>query len=218
MLSRSVAFLVWALVAATCVFWGTRLMARPAGSSALVVAMDPGAPSNADVSRLLGAAPQAELVPVEAPSEISSRFRLTGVVAPQRPSEQGLALISVDGNPPRVYRVGAAIDGDLMLREVSLRTATVASSRNSNDAGSSFVLELPPLTSAATGALPQGGFIIPQFAPPVAPGAPERDPVSNFEPPRGRPRAALNRLSAFQALRSSPPAGSGPDLRHRPVR
>ena len=188
MLSRSVAFLVWALVAGTCVFWGTRLLARPVGSSALVVAMDTGAAANADVSRLLGAAPQADVVAVEAAPQISSRFRLTGVVAPKQPSEHGLALISVDGNPPRVYRVGAAIDGDLMLREVSLRTATVASARNSNDAATSFVLELPPLSAAATGELPQGGFIIPQFAPAAAPGVPGRDPVNGFEPPAaGRP-------------------------------
>ena len=164
-------------------FWGTRLLARPAGSSALVVAMDPGPMANADVSRLLGAAPQAEFAPAEAAPQISSRFRLTGVVAPQHPSEQGLALISVDGNPPRVYRVGASIDGDLMLREVSLRSATVASSRSSNDAATPFVLELPPLSAAATGALSQGGFTIPQFAPPVAPVVPDRDPASNFEPP-----------------------------------
>ncbi len=189
MLSRSVAFLVWALVAATCVFWGTRLLARPAGSSAVVVALGHDTTANADVSRLLGVAPQADSEPVEAAPEISSRFRLTGVVAPKHDSEQGLALISVDGNPPRVYRVGAAIDGDLLLREVSLRTATVASSRSSNEAGSSFVLELPPLTSAATGGLPQGGFIIPQVAPPATPAMPDRDPASGFEPPAaGRPQ------------------------------
>ncbi len=170
-------------------FWGTRLLARPAGSSALVVALEQSTTANADVSRLLGAAPQAESAPVEAAPQISSRFRLTGVVAPKHPSEQGLALISVDGNPPRVYRVGAAIDGELILREVSLRTATVASSRNSNDAGASFVLELPPLTSAATGTLPQGGITIPQLTPPAAPSVQDRDPVSGFEPPAaGRPQ------------------------------
>ena len=168
-------------------FWGTRLLARPAGSSALVVAMDTGPTSNADVSRLLGAAPPAESAPVEAAPQISSRFLLTGVMAPKHPSEQGLALISVDGASPRVYRVGAAIDGDLMLREVSLRTATVASARSSNDAATSFVLELPPLSAAATGELPQGGFIIPPFAPPVAPTVPGRDPVSGFEPPAAGP-------------------------------
>ena len=180
MLSRSVAFLVWALVAGACVFWGARLLAQPAVLTAPVVAMDGGTLANVDVSRLLGAAPQAEAVPVEAAPQISSRFRLTGVVAPQRASEQGLALISVDGNPPRVYRVGAAIDGDLMLREVSLRTATVASSLSSNDPSTSFVLELPSLAAAATGALPQGGFIIPQFIPVPEPS---RDPAIVFEPP-----------------------------------
>jgi general secretion pathway protein C len=189
MLSRSVAFLVWALVAGTAVFWGTRLLARPTVPSVPVVAMDTALTASADVSRLLGAAVQAEPVPIEAAPQVSSRFRLTGVVAPKVPSEQGLALISVDGNPPRVYRVGAAIDGDLMLRAVSLRTATVASSRDSNDAATSFVLELPALSAAATGALPQSGFTIPQLAPPAVPGVPDRDPVSNFEPPAaGRPQ------------------------------
>ena len=189
MLSRSFAFLVWALVAASCVFWGTRLLARSSASTALVVPIDHDMTANSDVSRLLGAAPQAESAPVDAAPALSSRFRLTGVVAPKHPSEQGLALISVDGNPPRVYRVGAAIDGDLMLREVSLRTATVASSRSGTDLGASFVLELPPPSAPATGALPQGGFTIPQFAPPAAPGVPERDPVSGFEPPAaGQPQ------------------------------
>ena len=180
MLSRSVAFLVWALVAGTCVFWGARLLARPTGSVAPVVAMDTGLTANADVSRLLGAAPPAELAPLEVAPQVSSRFRLTGVVAPKSGGDQGLALISVDGNPPRVYRVGAAIDGDLMLREVNLRTATVASSRSSNDPSTSFVLELPALAAASTGALPQGGFIIPQFIPAPEPG---RDPAIVLEPP-----------------------------------
>ncbi|MBY0468459.1 MAG: hypothetical protein K2Q07_05730 [Burkholderiaceae bacterium] len=188
MLSRSVAFLVWALVAGTAVFWGTRLLARPTVSSVPVVAMDSALTVNADVSRLLGAAPTAEAAPIEVAPQLSSRFRLMGVVAPQPPSEQGLALISVDGQPPRVYRVGAAIDGDLMLRAVHLRAATVASSRGSNDAATSFVLELPAISTAATGALPPAGFNSPQFAPPAAPGLPDRDPVSNFEPPAaGRP-------------------------------
>ena len=189
MLSRSVAFLVWALVAVTCVFWGTRLLARPAVSSVPVVGMDTALTASADVSRLLGTALQTEAVPIEAAPQISNRFRLTGVVAPKAPSEQGLALISVDGNPPRVYRVGAAIDGDLMLRSVNMRTATVASSRNSNDAATSFVLELPAMSAAATGTLPLGGFITPQFAPPAAPVQPEQDPVSGLEPPAaGRPQ------------------------------
>ena len=188
MLSRSVAFLVWALVAGTVVFWGTRLLARPDASSVPVVAMDMGLTAHADVSRLLGAAPMAEAAPIEAAPQLSSRFRLVGVVAPKPPSEQGLALISVDGRPSRVYRVGAAIDGDLMLRAVGLRTATLASSRSSNDPETSFVLELPAMSAAATGALPTAGFTPLQFTPPAAPGGPDRDPIGNLEPPAaGRP-------------------------------
>ena len=157
MLSRSVAFLVWALVAATAVYWGSLFMARPSDASAPVVALDVSAAAGADLSRLLGSALAPAPTAAAAPAA-SSRFRLTGVVAPQHPGDQGLALISVDGSPPRVYRVGAALDGELMLREVGLRTATVAPAGNSNDPGASFVLALPPLSAAppTTAAAPAG--------------------------------------------------------------
>lgn len=157
MLSRLVALLVWALVAASAVFWGLRLFAQAAPSAAGAVATsDPTGAAQRDLSRLLGAAAMpedAEAIEAPAPA-VSARFRLTGVMAPKRPSDQGLAVISVDGNPPRVYRVGALIDGDLVLREVSLRTATVAAARNANEPAGTFVLELPLVAAAATGVLP----------------------------------------------------------------
>ncbi|MBX9795177.1 MAG: general secretion pathway protein C [Burkholderiaceae bacterium] len=156
MVSRLFAMLVWALVAGSAVFWGLRLFAQPAPNPARALAASELTTGPGDLSRLLGAAPAAvpvDAIEVPAP-EASARFKLTGVMAPKRPSEQGLAVISVDGNPARVYRVGALIEGDWMLREVSLRTATVASARNANDAATAFVLELPLVAAAATGVLP----------------------------------------------------------------
>ncbi len=163
MVSRLFALIVWALVAGSAVFWGLRLFAQSAPVEARPVAVHDLAGVQGDLSRLLGSAPvtasaDADTAPVP---EVSARFQLTGIMAPKRPSEQGLAVIAVDGNPPRVYRVGAWIDGDWMLREVTLRTATVASATKGNEAGAAFVLEMPLVTAAATGVLPPTGFVMP---------------------------------------------------------
>ena len=166
MVSRLFALLVWALVAGTGVFWGLRLFAQPAQPPTRAVVVSDLTMARGDVSRLLGSAPSAPATEIAAAPAQSTRFRLTGVVAPKHSSEQGLAVISVDGEPPRVYRVGASIDEALMLREVSLRTATV-SSRNGPQAGGSFVLELPVAAAAATGVLPPvEPVILPEAVPP----------------------------------------------------
>jgi general secretion pathway protein C len=133
-----------------------RLFVQAAPPSSASVASSDLRPNQGDLTRLFGAAPVAppvEVIEALAP-DVSARFRLTGVMAPKRPSEQGLAVISVDGNPARVYRVGALIEGEWVLHEVSLRTATVASARNAGDPSTSFVLELPLAATAATGVLP----------------------------------------------------------------
>ncbi|MDO9313482.1 MAG: type II secretion system protein N [Burkholderiaceae bacterium] len=156
MASRLFALIVWALVAGSLVFWGLRLFAQAAPSPTPAVASSDLMASQGDLTRLFGAAPVAppvDVIEALAP-DVSARFRLTGVMAPKRPSEQGLAVISVDGNPARVYRVGALIEGEWVLREVSLRTATVASAQNVSDPATSFVLELPLVAIAATGVLP----------------------------------------------------------------
>lgn len=182
MLSRSVAFLVWALVAATAVYWGSRFMARPSGVSAPVVALDVSAAAGADLSRLLGAALAPAPVVAAAPAT-SSRFRLTGVAAPQHAGESGLALISVDGGPPRVYRVGAAIEGAWLLREVGLRSATLVPAGNSNDAAAAFMLELPPLAAAAGAPVAAQPGAAPGTTPFIPPPPPVRDPNNSPEPP-----------------------------------
>lgn len=166
MVSRIFALLVWALVAGSGVFWSLRLFAQPAPAPVGVVAVSDLTAAAGDLSGLLGSVPAAVAVDIKATPApaLSARFRLTGVVAPKRPSEQGLAVISVDGNPPRIYRVGAYIDRDLVLREVSLRTATVAPARDSNDADAAFVLEMPAATAAATAVLPLTGFALPTDA------------------------------------------------------
>ena len=162
MLARLSAFVIWALVAATAVFWGLRLFVRAPSAPAYVVPVGDAGAVRGDLTRLLGAAPVAA-VGVMPAVEASSRFRLFGIMAPKASSgaiaARGVALIAMDGKMPKAYSVGARLDGDLMLQSVSLRTVSIGAGQGAP----AITLELPPLAAAATGKLPAGGM-------PVAPG------------------------------------------------
>ena len=55
-------------------------------------------------------------------------------IAPQLPAlvrrQAGAALIAVNGQPPRPYRVGASLEGGLVLQAVSRRSARLGASMN----------------------------------------------------------------------------------------
>ncbi len=203
MTARLFAFAVWAALAASVAFWGLRLLVTSPATPAQAVAVSAGAAANADVSRLLGVSPKAvdNDAQVVAP-EIASRFRLTGVMAPKSnaTSAQGVALISVDGKPPRAFGVGARVDGDLLLQSVSLRSASIGVAQ----AAPSVVLELPVLPPPATGSLPPAGLGLGMgSAPTVMPGLSpsalvrQQQPVPLAPPPTATPAA--------------PPKQPGPD-------
>jgi len=171
MLSRLSAFVIWALIAATAVFWVLRLAVRTPAPPPHSVAIGDVAVSGGDLSRLLGDPPAAEAAPVAAAPEAASRFRLLGIMAPKQARANaegaGVALIAVDGKPPRAYPVGAHLDGDLVLQSVSLRTVSIASTQGSPP----VVLEIPRLPPASTGSLPAFGSP-PSITPAPTPAAP----------------------------------------------
>ena len=188
MSARLSAFVIWALVAATAVFWVLRLAVSAPPAPAHSVASSEGT-ARADLARLLGAPPVEATVAVAAP-EASSRFKLLGIMAPKHarsdgPSHGGLALIAVDGKPARAFPVGAHVDGDLVLRSVSLRTASIGTAQGSQ----TVLLEIPPLAAAATGTLPLAGMAPASVAaPPVtAPITPAVAPAPMQTPPPSSP-------------------------------
>jgi general secretion pathway protein C len=158
MLSRAAAFLIWALVAATGVFWLLRLTAQGPSVGHATLASPQTLPTRAELSRVLGSTPAAA-TPTAASPELSSRFVLAGVMAPKKPlagsartfgQGAGLALIAVDGQPAKPYALGSKLEGDLTLLAVTLRSASIG------PAGGSpvLILELPALPPPATGVLP----------------------------------------------------------------
>jgi general secretion pathway protein C len=162
MLARLAAFIVWALVAASVVFWGLRLLVRAPTAPPHSIAGSGSTMAAGDLTRLLGAAPVAAAATAALAPEAASRFRLHGVMAPKGkpaapPSGQGVALISVDGKPPRAFAIGSYLDRDLVLQSVSLRTASIGPAQG----GASVKLELPPLPLPATGRLPPASAAVP---------------------------------------------------------
>jgi general secretion pathway protein C len=132
-------FVLWALVAASAVFWGLKMSARSSVIPPAAVAARAPAPADpAAVARLLGATPETATAAPAAPS-LASRLALTGVVASR--SQHGAALISVDGKPAKPFRVGAMVEEGVVLQSVADRRAVLAASAT----GPALVtLELPP--------------------------------------------------------------------------
>jgi general secretion pathway protein C len=192
--SRVSAFVIWALLAASLVFWALRLTVRGPSAPPFTVPVGEAAAVRGDRSRLFGSG--ATAAPAVAAPQAASRFRLLGVAAPpaNAPQGSGIALLSIEGKPARPYRVGAHVDGELMLRAVGPRSATLGPASGEN----AFTLELPLRPLPARGSLPaispDGQSQAPQPAP--APPSENDEPVEQPQPPPqalpppGRPPAS----------------------------
>ena len=187
MLARLCAFVIWALVAATAVFWGLRLFVPAPRAPLYTVAVGDATALNGDLTRLLGAAPVAPDAAAEvAAPEAASRFRLIGVMAPRSAAASaaagsGVALIAVDGKPPKAYAVGSRVDEGITLQSVGLRGASIAMGPGQPPVR----LELAPLPPPATGTLPAAMSANEAEAPPPMPMPPQPIP--------GRPAPAMAR-------------------------
>ena len=190
MKARLTAFVIWAAVAASAMFWILRLGTSSPTAPAHTVSVGATTAPRGDLTRVFGAAPVAVRADgngaVQTP--LSSRFKLLGVAAPRQGGDRtGLALIAVDGKPARSYAVGVVVDGDMVLQSVHARGAKLGA----RGVPAQVSLDLPALPPAATGtlALAQAPATIGLPAPVgAAPGAaaPAPLPVPG-EPQQGEP-------------------------------
>jgi len=167
---------VWALAAASVVFWGLRLAAPPESAAPPALVSSPLAVDPAEVAKSFGAttAPMVSLTP-----DAGSRFVLLGVVADG--DQQGAALVAVDGKPPRPYRVGQQMGDGYVLQSVDLRVAKLGAGA---DTPTLLTLQMPKpnsapgvmtaaqKASAAAAQPPQVQSPVPQPGPPPARMAP----------------------------------------------
>lgn len=142
---RLLAFVIWAAVAASAVFWLLRLWTSSPTAPSYTVPVATTAPTRSDLTAVLGAPPAATPAAVPVEPALASRFKLLGVAAPREGGDStGLALIAVDGKPARGFKVGTVIDGDLVLQSVHARGAALGT----KGAAPAVSLELPPVASA----------------------------------------------------------------------
>ncbi|MBQ0960061.1 hypothetical protein KAK06_13995 [Ideonella sp. 4Y11] len=118
---------VWALVALAATFWGLKLGAGGPALPAHAQAPVRGLPGGGDLHRLLGSSAVAAADEEEDEVSGDDSMQLLGVVAPRgaEHSPQGVALISVGGQPAKAFRTGAAVTEDLVLLAVGRRTASL---------------------------------------------------------------------------------------------
>jgi general secretion pathway protein C len=161
MAARWTAWLVWAALAGSLVFWGLRLFARPGAvpSQVQTVAIDQAV--RGDVLRLLGAVTPAGDV-VAPPPAAAARFKLVGAVA-SAGAGPSWAVLAVDDRPARVVRLGAAVDGQWVLQGVTAKGVSLGPP----GAPAQLTLDLPQLPPPATGTLP-AAFPVEVSLPPAA--------------------------------------------------
>lgn len=161
--ARSAAFILWALAALSASYWFTKVSGTSGISTpASALASDAPAVQSDDLARVLGPAiaVAAADTPAIAAPDPSTRLRLLGVVAGR--SRKGVALISMDGQPAKPYRVGSALDGGWTLRQVGTRTATLSSDANGV---AEVTLELASLSGAASPVVRGLPLPLPGFTP-----------------------------------------------------
>ena len=201
MKARLTAFVIWAAVAASAMFWILRLGASSPAAPAHTVSVAAATVPRGDLTRIFGAAPVRETAGPGAvvQTPLSSRFKLLGVAAPRQGGDSnGLALIAVDGKPARSYAVGTAVDGDMLLQSVHPRGAKLGA----RGAAPQVTLDLPALPVAATGSFPSAfGAAGPAAAPAPVFGVPPLVQGVPTEPQQGEP------------IPVPPPPGAGANTR-----
>lgn len=171
---------IWAVAAATVVFWGLRLVAPPESAAPPALVGAPVAVDPAEVAKAFGAttAPLASLTP-----DAGNRFVLLGVVADG--DQRGAALIAVDGKPPRPYRVGQQLGDGYVLQSVDLRVAKLGAGESTPTL---LTLQMPkPTTAPGVMTAAQRSAAQPvQAQPPAQPQA-APPPQGQIAPQAGRP-------------------------------
>ncbi len=204
--------LLWAVAAASLLYWLSRVAGTRAGATVPVVVAQHQAPSDgpahqAALARMLGAQPSAAAV--ESSLGAEQRFALLGVIAST--TGHGAALIAVDGEPARAWRVGAQVAPGYVLATLGRREAVL---QNSARPQARIVLRLPSPDTQGDANPPPGELAapapirsVPEITQPAAPA-----PVSQTPSPTS-PARLPGAASPTATPPETPVAHDGPPPR-----
>jgi general secretion pathway protein C len=136
------AALFWCAAVASAVFW---VLNFPSGSVVQGVPLVQGSAQAGSASSVQSSVHMARVWGVQVQTPVpevsiaqSSRFQLWGVVAGA--SGQGSALIALDGQPPRAFRVGQTVTDGVVLQSLGQKQAQLGVSAQG---AALFSLSLP---------------------------------------------------------------------------
>ena len=134
---------VFAVLGATLVFWSLRWPAPHGQATAPEAQINASSPLDATaLARALGARSSAPNTPT---AEAPARYQLIGVVT--NSGGAGAALIAVNGQPPKSFRVGTLVDGGLVLQSVAPRHAVLAPT-DTRAGAAVLTLDMPETTKS----------------------------------------------------------------------
>ncbi len=196
-LTRLVTPLLVVILSALIAWWATRLM------PGTPIAVPPTAANegNAGGGRVDAVLASARLFGSRRPGVLSDNVRALGVVADA--SGRGSVIVSVDGQAPKVYRVGDTLDGRTVSAirpdEVELEAG-----------GARQVFRLPPARASAPGLTIVGSAA-------GVPTTPSYLPEVRIQaPPSMSPPLPMSMPPAMQQPSQGMPPGSRPDMQGLP--
>jgi general secretion pathway protein C len=124
-MNRSLALIAWALVAIIAATWALDSSDPTDDAPSHRNLGGPAAHADGGMTRPAPIEP-SPVEPTVVAATSADRFKLVGVVSSgpasrvsSPSSTEGIALIAVDGKPARAFRVGATVEGDTVVKEVS---------------------------------------------------------------------------------------------------
>jgi general secretion pathway protein C len=222
MLVKLITFFIWIGVSASTVQWGLKVY-NTFYTHTQAPAVTTTSGPYANWSRILGEKKAHREEPQ--PSISAAQFKLLGLAAAtQSGVNQGIALISFQDQPPRSYKVGAVINENLKVLDISNQKVTIGSAKDPQNQNEFIYLEAVLLPKAATSKEPPSGTSgsnaafnsSPKMMPPIQPeGRPydARPPYYTPSPPSQMSNPSYNTGnsgSRYQRRSAEPPPGMNP--------
>lgn len=140
-------FTIWAAVAASVLHWGLQLFDHVAQPTMGATIISASVTPTGDLYGLRENAPPQNSVPTAVAAVVGSRFQLFGVIAARNPDSSNLsvALLAIDDQPARAFRIGDKLNSDWVLQAVQVRGVSIGPLGGTT----AISLELPAINSAA---------------------------------------------------------------------
>ena len=137
-LLRGATLAVWLLVGSSLVFWGLRLLPAPGGNAPVPAPTPLSQPHTQAMAPLLGVAAAVPDHPT-AHTLQAPRVTVFGVMAGHT-ANTGVALLAIDGKPPKPVRVGTELEPGMVVQSVHPREVRLGPSA---EGPSTLTLTLP---------------------------------------------------------------------------